>query len=100
MEYTINSDSSQRTVNLKGRLTFSDHDVFREITQSLSEPGPSTCSVNLSDLEFIDSAGLGLLLLVKEAAQENSLSISLTGASDQVAKMLDITKFNELIDIN
>ena len=99
MEYTINSDSSQRTVSLNGRLTFSDHDVFREITQALGEPGPGKCSVDLSGLEFIDSAGLGLLLLVKEAAQENNISISLTGASDQVAKMLDITKFNELIDI-
>ncbi|MCW8914803.1 MAG: STAS domain-containing protein [Magnetovibrio sp.] len=99
MDYTINNDSTQRNVNMNGRLTFNDHDVFREITKSLEETGPSKCMINLNGLEFIDSAGLGLLLLVKEAAGENNISLSITGAKDQVAKMLDITKFNELIDI-
>lgn len=99
MEYNISSEGNQREVNLKGRLTFSDHETFREITGSLQEPGPNKCIINLSKLDFIDSAGLGLLLLVSEMAKEENISISLTGAHDQVDKMLTITNFNEVISI-
>lgn len=99
MEYNITGDSNQREVALKGRLTFTDHESFRDITSKLGESGPNKCSVNLSGLEFIDSAGLGLLLLVSEAAKENNMSICLRGARDQVKKMLDITKFHEVIPV-
>jgi HptB-dependent secretion and biofilm anti anti-sigma factor len=100
MEFNIDTNGNQRQMNLKGRLTFSDHELFREITGSLKEPGPSACQINLSGLEFIDSAGLGLLLLVSETAKEKNISISLSGARDQVSKMLEITKFSEVIPIH
>ncbi len=100
MEYSFNNDGNQRQVNLRGRLTFSDHELFREITGTFQEPGPNTCSINLSGLEFIDSAGLGLLLLASEAAKEKNISVALSGARDQVNKMLEITKFNEVIPVH
>ena len=100
MEFNIDSNGTERQMNLKGRLTFNDHDLFREITRTLREPGPNKCSINLSGLEFIDSAGLGLLLLVSEAAKEKNISVSLSGARDQVNKMLEITKFSEVIPIH
>jgi HptB-dependent secretion and biofilm anti anti-sigma factor len=100
MEFDFSSDANQRQMNLNGRLTFSDHELFREITGTLREPGPNKCSINLSGLEFIDSAGLGLLLLVNEAAKEKNISVSLSGARDQVYKMLEITKFNEVIPVH
>lgn len=99
MEYTIQSDSNQRLVNLKGRLTFTDHEQFRKITEAMHEPGSAKCTLDVSGLEFIDSAGLGLLLLVNEAAKENDISVSIRGAQDQVKKMLEITRFEEMIPI-
>lgn len=99
MEYNITSDGNTRSVHLSGRLSFTDHDLFREITASLKEPGPSNCVVDLSSLEFIDSAGLGLLLLCHETAKENNISLHLTGGREQVSKMLEITKFNEVVPI-
>lgn len=99
MEFNINSNEHHREMSLSGRLTFSDHQAFREITNTLEAPGPQKCSINLSGLEFIDSAGLGLLLLVSEAAKEHNITVSLRGARDQVNKMLEITRFNEVIPV-
>ena len=45
MEFNIDTNGNQRQMNLKGRLTFSDHELFREITGSLKEPGPSACQI-------------------------------------------------------
>ena len=99
MEFNIQNNSTERLVNLKGRLTFTDHEQFREITASLGEAGASKCVLDLSGLEFIDSAGLGLLLLVSEAAKEHDIAVSIRGAHDQVHKMLEITRFSEMIPI-
>lgn len=99
MEFTISNDGNRRLLNLSGRLTFNDHESFRDITKSLKEQGPNSCSINLSSLEFIDSAGLGLLLLVSETAKDQNINVTLSGARDQVHKMLEITKFSEVIPI-
>jgi anti-anti-sigma factor len=99
LEYSINNDGAQRNVNLSGRLSFDDHSVFREITAALKEDGPNKCSINVGGLEFIDSAGLGLLLVVNEAAKDRNISVTITGARDQVNKMLEITKFNEVVPV-
>jgi len=53
----------------------------------------------LKDLESIDSAGLGMLLIINDAVQEDSKSMVLSGAKGQVQKMLDISKFAEIITI-
>lgn len=99
MQFDFVNDGKRRELTLRGRLTFSDHESFRKITAGMEEAGAHNCSINLSGLEFIDSAGLGLLLLVNEAAQENKITVSIRGARDQVRKMLEITKFNEVMPV-
>ncbi|OHC75399.1 MAG: hypothetical protein A3G18_05720 [Rhodospirillales bacterium RIFCSPLOWO2_12_FULL_58_28] len=99
MQFDLTNDGKRRELTLRGRLTFSDHESFRKITAGMAESGANSCSINLSGLEFIDSAGLGLLLLVNEAAQENHVKVSIRGAREQVKKMLEITKFSEVIPI-
>lgn len=99
MEYSFSNEGGQRELSLRGRLVFTDHEAFRGIVAQLGQPGPSTCSVDLSGLEAIDSAGLGLLMLVNDAAKENNITVTLRGARDQVKRMLELTKITEVIDV-
>jgi anti-anti-sigma factor len=52
--------------------------------------------IELNALEYIDSAGLGMLLLAREAAQRHGRGITLAGARDQVARVLAVSKFDQL----
>ncbi len=99
MEYEITTEGNASEVFLKGRLTFSDHEAFREIVAVFKSDGPAKCVLNLGALEFIDSAGLGLLLIVRDSAEENQVNVSLRGARGAVKKMLDIAKFGEIIPL-
>ncbi len=99
MDYDIQNDGGNATVALKGRLTFADHESFRDIVDVFKDGGVKECSLDLSGLEFIDSAGLGLLLIVRDSAQEASASVSISGAQGAVKKMLEIAKFGEIIPI-
>ena len=99
MDYEIRSHGKDSEVFLKGRLTFSDHEAFRNIVAIFKDGGASRCVLNLSGLDFIDSAGLGLLLIVRDSAQEKNVSVVLRGAGGAVKKMLDIAKFHEIIPL-
>jgi len=49
-------------------------------------------------LEFIDSAGLGLLLRIQDACSKAGQTLSLRVPSDgQVQKMLQVARFDQLV---
>ena len=70
MIFQIKSTGIQTEIDIKGRLTYSDYGLFRQITDVLGETDRQVCTINLSELEFIDSAGLGMLLLSRDKMQE------------------------------
>ncbi|WP_417782224.1 STAS domain-containing protein [Terasakiella pusilla] len=97
MEYSIRGDETTKELYLQGRLTFSDNVVFRKIVDDLKEYGGSKCVFDLSGLEFIDSAGLGMLMLLRDATVGRPFTISIRKADGQVRRMLEIAKFDALI---
>ncbi len=93
MIYNLKSSGTETEVELKGRLTYSDYNVFRQIADTL---GVQNCVFDLNGLEFIDSAGLGMLLLARDRIEECRGKIILRGAQDQVRKMIELGKFDDL----
>lgn len=86
-------------IDLKGRLTFSDYSVFREISDYLNQFNPKTCLVNLKDLEFIDSAGLGMLLIMRDKVATKNGVVVLKNSQGQVKKMLTLGNFESLFSV-
>jgi len=99
VEYNLTTEGDTRKVTLRGRFTFTDNKAFREVVSSIREGGIRNCVVDMNSLEFIDSAGLGMLLLVRDAATEGSIDLIVRGAQGQVKKMLDIAKFDEILTL-
>jgi anti-anti-sigma factor len=94
--YTLKTVGPKTEIDLKGRLTFADYSNFREMTEVLTEHKVKTCLINLSDLEFIDSAGLGMLLIARDKLRLNDGDVVLVAPQGQVKKMLDLGHFNSL----
>lgn len=99
MIYELKSTAPQMEIDLRGRLTFSDYSVFREISDYLTQFNPKSCLLNLEDLEFIDSAGLGMLLIVRDKILAKNGTITLKNSQGQVKKMLTLGKFESLFSI-
>lgn len=99
MNYTYKSVGDSVQVDLRGRLTFADYSQFRELTDIFSEAHSKKCHLNLSDLEFIDSAGLGMLLIARDRLRMQEGDVVLKGAQGQVKKMLDLGHFNNLFTV-
>jgi anti-anti-sigma factor len=95
MNHVIRTMADKIEIELKGKLTFLDHTRFQHITEVLDDE-VRLCVMNLTDLDFIDSAGLGMLLLMRDKAFEKNANVALKGACGQVKKMIELGQFDTL----
>lgn len=99
MNYKVDRQGNEIHVELSGRLTFADYGSFKDLTEIFIEHNPKSCLLNLSNLEFIDSAGLGMLLIARDKMRVRETDIILKGAQGQVKKMLDLGHFDSLFKL-
>ena len=100
MDYSIQDHGDTREIKFVGNFTFSDNPAVLNLINSLGDDGYESCVLTLSGLESIDSAGLGMLILLNDAAQEKAVALRIRSPQGQVKKMLEITEFNDIIPID
>jgi len=84
-------DSDQVTLALQGELDFCSG---AELATRLADEGRlgARIVVDLTDLEFIDSAGMGVLQRAAHWAGEDGCPLSLTGPRPNVRRVLALTQ--------
>ena len=95
MRFEFKGDAN---VSFIGDFTFTDHIAFREIADRMAATN-ETVVIDLTNLEFVDSAGLGMLLIAREEAAKASRTLILRGAKGQVKRMFGLTKFDTLFTV-
>jgi anti-anti-sigma factor len=96
MRYEFSDDAN---VSFSGDLTFTDHIAFREVADRMAATSGKTMVIDLSKLDFVDSAGLGMLLIAREEAAKSNRALILRGAKGQVKRMFGLTKFDTLFTV-
>ena len=96
MEYSICDSNGQCTVNLNGSFTFSDNQSFRHIVTALDKKDIQYMELNFSGVDFVDSAALGMLLLLRDHASKRNIKVVLANPVGQVKKMFDLSHFHNL----
>ena len=99
MDYVTKGAGSAQTVCLSGRFTFSDHGNFKQIIDGLVADRVETCTLDFQGVEFIDSSGLGMLLILREALEKVGGKVTLLAPQGQVEKMLRISQFDQMFAI-
>jgi len=98
LEYRIiPGEDGRAVVYCAGRMTLPTQAGFSQIADEMRVNGHSNWLFDLSDVEFIDSAGMWMLLMVRSVAKELGGQLSITGATGQVAKALDLASFEDVI---
>jgi anti-anti-sigma factor len=59
----------------------------------------SSCSVHFEELDYISSAGLGLLLSVQKRLRGTGDSITLVGLNKHIREVFKIAGFDQVFDI-
>lgn len=86
-------------VKMSGQFTFGDNQKFKQLLDSLQAQPADGIELDFGAVHFIDSAGLGMLLLLRDVCSGKNIPITLSGAQGQVEKIFGITKFNQLFSI-
>jgi anti-anti-sigma factor len=69
-----------------------------EIERLLATPGARRLALNLSEVGFIDSTGLGALLSIRERAVRLGIEFEIASASASVERLLEVTGTRDLFD--
>lgn len=99
MEYTINESGDSHEIMMQGTFGFADNVSVEELVESLAGKRAASVTLNLTGVEKIDSAGLGMIVLIKDEVEDGGGRFAVRGASGQVKKMLDISRFDQLMTV-
>ncbi|HLO78848.1 MAG TPA: STAS domain-containing protein [Magnetospirillum sp.] len=99
MKYEITDDEKGPTLILKNQMTFSDREVFDSIIDKLLARNRRRISVDLHGLEYMDSAGLGMLLTLRDRAERCGAEVVLRRPQSEVRELLVLACFETLFTI-
>lgn len=91
-------ENGQLKVALSGRFTFADHDEFEEFVHAMNAHPNSRLLIDLTGLDFMDSAGLSMLLILRDEAERQGITLELA-ASGRVAQLLRLASVGSLVAI-
>lgn len=85
------------TITIQGSFTFDENRHFRDVYEQIPRNKP--VAVDLSRTDYMDSAGLGMLLRLREHAGNDPKSVRLVGANDTVKLILEVANFGRLFTL-
>lgn len=97
-QFDITADAA--IVHLNGQLTFAENSAFRRVVEGLQQTGADEVVIDLAALDYIDSAGMGMLLVARDLTAARGGRVRLGNASGQVARMLQLAKFGDFFALD
>ncbi len=85
-------------IQIVGRFDFSLQKAFRATYRDC--PPGMVYRVDLSGVDYLDSAALGMLLLLRQHAGEVKQDVVLVQPTPSVAKILRIANFHQIFDVD
>jgi anti-anti-sigma factor len=99
MNFSIQEKEEGMRVSLSGQFTFNDDQKFRHLLEKMHAQMPRFLELDFAEANFIYSAGLGMLLLLRDSCQHKHIPISIHSIKGQVEKIFLISKFDQLFSI-
>ncbi len=87
-------------LDLSGRITLGEGSVqLREAIRDLISKGSKTILLNMGDVNYIDSSGLGELVSAYTTAKNQGAGVKLLSLTKKVKDVLQLTKLYTVFDI-
>jgi anti-sigma B factor antagonist len=100
MDIAVRKIGDVTIVDFKGRLAVGVSDsVLPSVVDEILDDGGRKILLNLSDMEYIDSNGLGELVQAFRESQRQGASLRLLKPQDRVAKTLRLTNLLPMFSV-
>jgi anti-sigma B factor antagonist len=87
-------------VTLSGRIVFGDRsNALRSTVKNLIAAGKQKIVLNMSNIEYIDSAGLGMLVAAHISMKAYGATPCLCGLGDRSQELLQLTRLSTVFQV-
>ena len=100
MPVDIENHGDNIVVQLDGQMYVPDAAMLRERLLQYVDKGIRNVDVNMSHLDFIDSAGLGVLIGIHKRLLERGGRMRLMGLRGSVKELFTLTRLDKVFEIN
>jgi len=100
LEATLRSRDRITVIDLRGSIkTNEDYDVFKNAIDQAIEKGAPKVLLNFREVNFINSSGLGRLILAAKIISEDSGQLKITDLSEDLKELFVFTRLDSKIPI-
>ena len=99
MEIQIYKSGNNYLFHVRGRILLDECEFMKSALLPLISRGVDQVAVNLKDVDFIDSAGLGVLVGMKMTCSKNKVKLLLLSPSKNVTEILFVSKLDSIFEI-
>jgi anti-anti-sigma factor len=92
-------NGSTAILDIRGEVTGFGEDALMDAYNQATSLGARTLALNFTDLEYMNSSGIGLLVTLLIRAQRQKQRLVAFGLSDHYRQIFDLTRLNEAIGI-
>ena len=86
-------------LTLKGRLTLGESNIVREQITQLAAAGKRNIVVDLGGVEYIDSTGLGILVICFTSLKKQGGALKLVNPNKRNGELLLLTKLHTVFEV-
>lgn len=99
MDHEISERDGVKVVHLHGPIDVSRAMELRDLLGSQIDSSSARVLVDLSDVNLIDSSGIGILVTAHRRADGQGARFGLAGATGTVARVFEMTRTNKLLSL-
>ncbi|MBR9824525.1 MAG: STAS domain-containing protein [Alphaproteobacteria bacterium] len=99
MDFKVVTKPDTTSIELSGVLTFDDHERFKAVVEAITVAESDGVELDLTGMKMIDSAGIGMLLLANDRAGKAGKTLALRGVTGHVAKVVELSKVDQIIKV-
>ena len=86
-------------LTLKGRLTLGESNLVRERVTKLSAAGQHNIVIDLGNVDYIDSTGLGILVICFTSLKKQGGGLKLVNPNKRNIELLLLTKLHTVFEV-
>ena len=99
MTMEVSVQNKQVRVALFGSIYVADAARLLENLLGFTDRGHTTFLIDLSEVDYIDSSGLGTLLAIQKRARKNEGGVVIKGMHGLVKEVFELTRMEQLFEI-
>ena len=99
MNHTVHDEAGITILDLSGEIDVGQAPKLREVLMELLENNEGRLLIDMSDVVYIDSAGLSVLIAANRKAQNLSGMFGLSNPQKPVQQVFKLTRMNKVFQI-